>query len=242
MSRKKIVILLLVLAGILLAAAITILIVYHVDNVYVQGNSHYTNDEIEEIVMKGPLGHNSLYLSLRYRDRAIEGVSFIDRIDVDIPDPHTVRIHVYEKALAGYIDYLGRNVYFDREGTVVEVSVTKTPGIPQVTGLNLDHIVLYEKLPVRNESVFKRILEITQLMTKYSITADKIFFDSSDNMTLYFGKVRVQMGQDTYTDEKMSNLSHIIPVLEGKEGTIDLSGYTPESRYTTFTEKNSNTD
>ena len=61
-------------------------------------------------------------------------------------------------------------------------------------------------------------------------------------MTLYFGKIRVQMGQDVYTDEKMSNLSHIIPVIEGKEGSIDLTGYTPDSRYTTFTEKNANTD
>ena len=192
--------------------------------------------------MKGPLGHNSLYLSLRYRDRETDDIAFIDRIDTEILDPHTARIRVYEKALAGYIRYLGRNLYFDREGTVVESTMETADGIPQVTGLDIDHIVLYEKLPVKDPAVFRRILDISQLMTKYSVTADKIFFDSSGNMTLYFGKIRVQMGQDVYTDEKMSNLSHIIPVIEGKEGSIDLTGYTPDSRYTTFTEKNANTD
>ena len=37
--------------------------VYTVRTVYVEGNVHYTEDEIKEIVMSGPLGNNSLYLS-----------------------------------------------------------------------------------------------------------------------------------------------------------------------------------
>ena len=239
--RKRAVILTAVLV-ILLGAAAAVMLHWRVDRVIVQGSTRYTDEEIERFVMKGPLGHNSLYLSLRYRDRETDDIAFIDRIDTEILDPHTARIRVYEKALAGYIRYLGRNLYFDREGTVVESTMETADGIPQVTGLDIDHIVLYEKLPVKDPAVFRRILDISQLMTKYSVTADKIFFDSSGNMTLYFGKIRVQMGQDVYTDEKMSNLSHIIPVIEGKEGSIDLTGYTPDSRYTTFTEKNANTD
>ncbi len=240
--RGKRAVILIAVCAVILAALAFIAVHWHVDAVRIQGGSRYSDEEIENIVMKGPLGRNSLYLSLRYRDRVISGVPFVDRIDIDIPDPHTIDIQVFEKALAGYIEFLGNNLYFDREGTVVEASSEKIEGIPQVTGLELDRLVLHEKLPVRDTSVFRRILGISQLMTKYSITADKIYFDSADNMTLYFGKVRVLMGQDVYTDEKMSNLSHIIPVLEGKEGSIDMSGYTPDSRYTTFTEKKANTD
>lgn len=240
--RNRRAVMLIILAAVIAAALVFIAIHWHVDAVRIQGSSRYSEEEIEDIVMKGPFGRNSLYLSLRYRDRAISGVPFVDRIDIDIPDPHTIEIQVFEKALAGYIEYLGKNLYFDREGTVVEASSEVIEGIPQVTGLELDELVLHEKLPVKDDSVFRRILGISQLMTKYSITADKIFFDSAGNMTLYFDKVRVLMGQDTYTDEKMSNLSHIIPVLEGKEGSIDLSGYTPDSRYTTFTEKKANSD
>ena len=48
--------------------------VYTVRTVYVEGNVHYTEDEIKKIVMSGPLGNNSLYLSLKYRDRGIQDV------------------------------------------------------------------------------------------------------------------------------------------------------------------------
>lgn len=65
--------------GILLLAlgggAVALHSVYTVRTVYVEGNVHYTEDEIKEIVMSGPLGDNSLYLSLKYRDRGDSGHS-----------------------------------------------------------------------------------------------------------------------------------------------------------------------
>ena len=55
-----------VIIGILLLAlgggAVALHSVYTVRTVYVEGNVHYTEDEIKEIVMAGPLGDNSLYL------------------------------------------------------------------------------------------------------------------------------------------------------------------------------------
>ena len=77
--------------------------VYTVRTVYVEGNVHYTEDEIKKIVMSGPLGNNSLYLSLKYRDRGIQDVPFVDVMNVSILAPDTIKITVYEKALAGYV-------------------------------------------------------------------------------------------------------------------------------------------
>ena len=96
--------------GILLLAlgggAVALHSVYTVRTVYVEGNVHYTEDEIMEIVMSGPLGDNSLYLSLKYRDRGIQDIPFVDVMNVSILAPDTIKITVYEKALAGYVKYL----------------------------------------------------------------------------------------------------------------------------------------
>ena len=46
---------------------------YTIETVYVEGNVHYSEDEIKAIVMDGFLGDNSLYLSLKYKDKGIEG-------------------------------------------------------------------------------------------------------------------------------------------------------------------------
>ena len=51
---------------------------YTVTNIYVTGNTHYTNDEIIDMVLDDKPSHNSLFLSLKYRDKSIENIHFID--------------------------------------------------------------------------------------------------------------------------------------------------------------------
>ena len=117
----------------LIAAYIYIVNNYTVTTIYVEGNIHYTNEEIIEMVIgDGMYGNNSLFLSLKYRDKGIDNVPFIQTMDVTVETKDTIRITVYEKALAGYVAYLGRYVYFDKDGIVVETSLEKTEGIPQV--------------------------------------------------------------------------------------------------------------
>ena len=107
--KKRLTIIGVVLAVIfilLLAAYEYILNNYTITTVYVDGNVHYTNEEIMEMVMGGRYGNNSLFLSLKYRDKGIEGIPFIQTMDVAIEAKDTIRITVYEKALAGYVSYL----------------------------------------------------------------------------------------------------------------------------------------
>ena len=115
---------------------------------------HYTEDQIKSFVMEGFLGNNSLYLSLKYKNKGVENIPFVDVMDVSILSPDTIKITVYEKALAGYVKYLDTYLYFDKDGYVVESSSIKTVGVPQITGLEFDHIVLGEPLPVEDQTVF----------------------------------------------------------------------------------------
>ena len=139
---------------------------YTVTTVYVDGNIHYTNEEVIGMVMEGKYGNNSLLLSLKYKDKSVEGIPFVEKMDVSVEDPHTIRIEVYEKALAGYVEYLERYMYFDKDGIVVESSKERTAGIPQVIGLSFDHVLLHEPLPVEDKGIFRSILSITQLVNK----------------------------------------------------------------------------
>ena len=212
---------------------------YRVTEVYVEGNTHYSDREIIHMVMSGPFCHNSLLLSLRYRNRSIDHIPFIEKTDVDILSPHTVKIKVYEKALAGYIDYLGQYIYFDREGIVVEASSKKTKGIPQVIGLGVDCVVMHEKLPVKDPKVFSEILDMTHLLSKYQLSADRMLFDKNYQVYLYFDGVNVELGDSSYLNEKVSQLSHILPELKGKSGILHMKDYTPGKKNITFDEKTS---
>lgn len=228
----------LAVAAVLLAAGLGawyyIETTYTISTVYVEGNAHYTDEEITERIMTGRLGHNSIYLNFKYRDRAIEDIPFVSAIEVEILAPDTVRIRVYEKSFAGYVSYLGRYMYFDRDGTIVESSEMKTAGVPEVTGLKFDHVVMYEKLPVENEKIFERILDITQSLAKYELAADRLFFDREYKVTLYFGEIRVQIGDNSSIDEKFARLKNILPELEGEKGVLQMENFTAESKIIPF--------
>lgn len=205
-----------------------------IKTITVEGNVHYSNDEIVAMVMKNRLDHNSVYLSMKYSKKGIEGIPFIEKMSVDILSPDTVKITVYEKAVAGYIEYLGKYMYFDKDGIIVETSDVKTAGIPQVTGLQFDYVVLHEKLPIENDDMFQSILDITQLLTKYEISIDKIYFDQNNQMTLYFENIRVRLGDISNIDDKIMRLKSILPELEGQKGILRMENYEEGMKNITF--------
>lgn len=207
---------------------------FMVKTVIVDGNKHYSSQEIQDFIMGGYLGDNSLFLSLKYMNKEIKDIPFIDTMDVMVVSNDTIKITVYEKALAGYVEYLGRYMYFDNEGTVVEAAKVTTSGIPQVTGLQFDHIVLYDSLPVDDATIFQSILTITKLLNKYNVGCDKMQFDTSYSVTLGYGSVKVNLGRLENLDEKIMQLPYILPQLEGKRGTLDLQNYTESSKTITF--------
>lgn len=222
------------LAAALISAYVYIITNYTVTTVYVEGNVHYTNEEIMDMVMEGRYGNNSLLLSLKYKDKSIVGVPFIEKMDVSVVDPHAVKIEVYEKTLAGYVEHLERYMYFDKDGIVVESSKEKTPGIPMVTGLSFDHVILYEPLPVEDEGIFKDILSITQLVNKYDLSVDRIYFGSDDSLTLYFEGIKASLGTGENLDEKVMRLQDVLPSLKGKTGTLKMENYTEETKNISF--------
>lgn len=198
---------------------------YHVKTVVVEGNEHYTAQEIEEMVLPKGIWNNSILLSVKYSKKKIENIPFVESMDVEIVSRNEICIHVYEKVLAGCVSYLGSYLYFDREGIVVESSQELTDGVPQIDGLKFDHVVMHERIPVQDEEIFSEILKVTQLLTKYELAADHIYFNNDGETTLVFDEARIYLGTDAYIDEKVEQLSYILPSLEGKAGTLHLETY-----------------
>lgn len=225
-KRRKAGVILLALVALtaaMLGAGAYIKTTYTVRTVYVEGNVHYSEEEIKAIVMDGFLGDNSLYLSLKYRNRGIENVPFVDVMNVKVLAPDTIKIAVYEKALTGYIKYMDTYLYFDKDGYVVENSAIRTAGIPQITGLDFDHMVVGEQLPVEDGNIFNDILNVTKLLNKYKLAAEKIYFNASEDITVYFGQVKVALGNEPVAlEDKLMLLPELLPTLEGKIGTLQM--------------------
>lgn len=235
-KRKRIAITLLVLLLLFGAAALIVVKVFTVQQVEVTGNQLYDSKQIETWVLNDEYSWNSLYVYLKYRFLDTEEVPFIDTMEVGIKVPHTITIEVYEKGLLGYLymDSLGQNVYFDKDGFVVETSTDVIDGIPKITGLTCKQVVLYEKLDLENKKSLKTLLSVTQTLKKYSLVPQSIDYGDGGNLTLSYGAITVNLGTVDNLNEKVKRLEKIMPKLEGLAGTLHLEEWSEETTDITF--------
>ena len=224
----------LMLVATILGVGFYLLSHYNITTVYVEGNLHYSTEEIQNMVMEGPLGNNSLYLSFKYKDKGVEDIPFVDVMDVDILAPDTIKITVYEKSLAGYVEFMDTYMYFDKDGYVTESSNVKTIGVPQITGLSFDYVVLGERLPVKDETLFESIMSITKLLGKYELLVEKIHYKSNSEITLIFDNIKVALGSNDKLEEKIMDLPVFLQDLQGKSGTLRLENYSEDEKMVVF--------
>ena len=223
-----------VILGILIVLALAVLIiftVFKVKNVEVEGNKLYDAKVIEKAVLNDEYSWNSLYVDLKYRFVDIGEVPFVDTMEVSLDNPHTVHIKVYEKGMLGYlyINSIGQNAYFDKDGFVVETSTEVIDGVPKITGISCEEVVLYEKLQLENSDILRDLLNLTQTLKKYNLLPDEIQYDSNMEPVLYYGTIQVKIGSEDNLSQKVVRLSIILPQLDGLSGTLHLETWTPET-------------
>lgn len=206
---------------VMLLLLVILFFAFQISNVEVTGNEQYTAEEIKSYVLSNSFDNNSIVLYIKTKLGMTKDIPFVQKYSVQIKSFNTVKITVYEKDVAGYIEYMGHYMYFDKDGLVVESSDEIIEGVPLVSGLKYDYIILGENIPVENEEVFNMLLEVSQMLTKVEITVDKIYVAENLDVTLSIGSVRVNLGQDDL-NEKLSDLKDMYDNLEGYSGTLDM--------------------
>ena len=231
-ERRKIGLYILLILILLIAAGVFIVMnVFTVENVVVEGNELYSSTQIENMVLNDEYSWNSLYVDLKYRFVDIGEVPFVDTMEVSLDNPHTVHIKVYEKGMLGYlyINSIGQNAYFDKDGFVVETSTEVIDGVPKITGISCEEVVLYEKLQLENSDILRDLLNLTQTLKKYNLLPDEIQYDSNMEPVLYYGTIQVKIGAEDNLSQKVVRLAIILPQLDGLSGTLHLETWTPET-------------
>lgn len=199
-----------------------------------EGNSRYTEEELNQLLFRDGYERNFIYCFFRESYGEKKQIPFIETYDVEFLSWKDVKVTIYEKSIAGYVDYKGYCMYFDKDGIVVESSKEKLDGVVKIDGLNFEHIVLHQVLPVEQEEIFNLVLSLTQMLTKYEIDVDKIDFDDSMNIYIYREDVVVQVGKDVFLDEKMAKLKDLLPNLNGLSGILYLDDFSEDAEQFRF--------
>ena len=227
---KKLIVVLAALA-VLFILGISFAGVFRVRQVTVTGNAYYTKEEVVDLLLDEGSLQNTLLVYLRYKYQEHPEIPFIDDFEVTMDSWQSLKIRVYEKNMVGYVRYLGQDVYFDKDGIVVESSTQELEGIPQISGVTFDSLAIHQPLSVEDPTIFDTILSITKLLTKYDLDPDEIRFGAGGELFLQLGDVKVALGTGENLDEKISRLKQLEGDLKDKSGTLHMENYTDETTH-----------
>ena len=224
--------------GILIVLALAVLIiftVFKVKNVEVEGNKLYDAKVIEKAVLNDEYSWNSLYVFLKYKFVNTSEVPFVDTMEISLKDPQTLHIKVYEKGIMGYLylSSINKNVYFDKDGIVTELSDRVIEDTPQILGIDCKKVVQYEKLPIGSKRL-KQLLTLTQALKRNDLIPDSITYGGEGEPVISYGGLTVKMGDTKLLTQKIKRLKAILPSVKDMSGTLHLEDWTEDSTNIVF--------
>ncbi|MDO4276176.1 MAG: cell division septal protein [Eubacteriales bacterium] len=222
------------LAAVIVAGVIFFFTYYKVDSVEVMGSSHYSEEEVKEMILRGPLASNSVLAPLLYSKNSSEGIPFVDGFSVTQINRSTICISVKEKKPVGCIPYLDSFVYFDRNGIFIEGSKTRDESVPYFDGIQVNHVIMNEKLPIKGTTVLNTAVALSTIFQKNQMIPDHIQFDDNYQISLLYGDITVLLGKDKYLEDKMTRVLAILPMLTGEKGILHLENISENSTNINF--------
>ncbi len=203
----------------------------------VEGNEACSAEMVEAAIRDYAPLNNTLLLWLKMKLNPVEGIPFVSKVDVDIDNKNGITVTVYEKALAGCVEYMNGYVFFDKDGIILDAGDETVPGVPCIKGLTFSGWEMGEQLPITDRTKFNSILSITQLVEKYGLDIDGIRFTPEDEIILTHDKIDIQLGAGDNLPIQMMNLSAILEGLGDRTGVLYMKDFTAENQTASFSKK-----
>lgn len=219
---------LLVCIGLFLILYVTYFIVsstYQLDDLVVVGSTRYTDDEIKDYLITNKLDHITFMMYLKDKLSDPVSIPFVESYSISMKDRNTIQVTVYEKILIGCVKLLDSYMYFDRDGIVVESSKERMEGVPLITGLKFDKILLHEKLEIQKNNLYDMILNLTKTIQKFELKVDKVIIDSDYEVTLICEDNEVLLGKKDYYDAQLEALASVLKSSKDMKLSYDMRFY-----------------
>ena len=214
-----------VIIAVIIFIAVAIFYGFKTEEVVVRGNKNYTEEEIKSVIGFPEEGGNTLFTYLRYSFYRAKDIPFVEDINVTMEGSKRVCIEVSEIRILACIKEGKSYYYFDEDGVVKEVLNEKKERLPVIEGVEVENLEEGEAISVNNRTIFKGMMELSELLLDHGVKAQKIAVDSEGTFTVYVDDaIRVGFGAPVYLEEKTAEMAIILQELETMRKTEDIRG------------------
>lgn len=210
---------------------------FDLKEIQVSGCETVDEQTIINAIESNKYAKNTIILYAMNKIDPIDDIPFVNKIEIEFIDKNTILVTVYEKSLAGCVEYMDGFVYFDKDGIILDSSSKKIEDVPCINGLQFNQWEIGQRLPIEDESKFQSILTITQLIDKYELSIDGIKFTAENEIILIHEAITIELGKGEYLPIQMMNLGSILEGLEGLEGTLYMKDFDSDDATASFSKK-----
>ena len=122
-----------------------------------------------------------------------------------------------------YVEYMNECMLIDHEGYVIG-SVSEPPtDIPKVSGISFSSIIAGEKLEPEEEAAYDYARLIVDSLKRNSLPITEVYISSDLQATLYVNSVKILLGKDNKTEEKLREMRDFFDDFKDLSGTLDMT-------------------
>ena len=139
---------------------------FRVTEVTVEGNTFFSQADMEKKLCTSKLDYNTSTFFLRNLLGHRVSLPFVRQYEVTFPSAHKVHIRLYEKTIVSGVKYMNEYVYFDKDGMVLESSNTPKEKVPVFEVSGMKKFSLYQVIQMQDQDMLKEMLDIANLYTE----------------------------------------------------------------------------
>ena len=121
-----------------------------------------------------------------------------------------------------YIKNANQYLYVNKDGYVLEVIESKPTDMPEIKGFEFTQIAVGQPLTCENQATLEYAMKVIKDLRMYSLKMDSVAASEDTQLIMYNGRVKILLGENNRTDEKISDLSNFFDQIEGMDGTLDM--------------------
>ena len=207
----------------------TVLFLFYTRKIEMKGLNMTTDKQMNEFI-SGDIGNkNTLYSYFKMNYFDCDLPPAVESVKVSLKRPWHMVLDVKEKNIEAYVNYKNKYLCFDSDGTAIYISPYPLEECTYIEGMKIDEksVKLGKILPVDDEDVFEKIVDISRITEKYNLNPDRIVCEKG-SINLYFGPVEVMLGKGNYE----IRIAQLPPILEEMQenysdetGTLHLENF-----------------
>ena len=221
--------------GFFIVASITSVVVFQTRSLQIEGNRIVSDEVIKKEIQYYKSSSNSLILLLLNRKTDVSDNNMLDRIDVELVNPWTVRVVVQEQNVVCSVSTGKSYIYVNSGGNVVSVSPSEDYNLPVVHDLEVQDVLVGMRLETADDTALDDVTAIAAKLQEYEVGADMINVLEDHKYSLLKDNVTILLGRNIYMEEKISEIGNLQDQLSGLSGILHLENYDSSKESIIFT-------